>query len=32
VQQPDGHKFWKVVCNEHDIRSDGEYCGENDAQ
>jgi tubulin beta len=26
-------KFWEVVvCDEHGIGSDGEYCGDNDAQ
>jgi tubulin beta len=27
-----GTKFWKVVCDEHGIGGDGEYCGDNDAQ
>jgi tubulin beta len=26
-----GTKFWKVVCDEHGIGGDGEYC-DNDAQ
>jgi tubulin beta len=26
-----GTKFWEVVCDEHGIGSDGEYCGDNDA-
>jgi tubulin beta len=25
-------KFWEVVCDEHCIGGDGEYCGDNDAQ
>ena len=27
-----GTKFWEVVCDEHGIGGDGEYCGDNDAQ
>jgi tubulin beta len=27
-----GTKFWEVVCDEHGIGGDGEYCGGNDAQ
>jgi tubulin beta len=27
-----GTKFWEVVCDEHGIRGDGEYCGGNDTQ
>jgi hypothetical protein len=27
-----GTKFWKIVCDEHGIGGDGEYCGDNDAQ
>jgi tubulin beta len=27
-----GTDFWKVVCDEHGIGSDCEYCGDNDAQ
>ena len=27
-----GKKFWEVVCGEHGIGGDGEYCGDNDAQ
>jgi tubulin beta len=27
-----GTKFWKVVCHEHCIGGDDEYCGDNDAQ
>jgi tubulin beta len=27
-----GNKFWEVVCDEHGIGGDGEYCGDNDAQ
>jgi tubulin beta len=27
-----GTKFLKVVCDEHGIGGDGEYCGDNDAQ
>jgi tubulin beta len=26
-----GAKFLEVVCGEHCISSDGEYCGDNDA-
>jgi len=25
-------KFWEVVCDEHGIDGNGEYCGDNDAQ
>jgi tubulin beta len=25
-------KFWELVCDEHGIDGDGEYCGGNDAQ
>ena len=25
-------EFWEVVCDEHGIGGDGEYCGDNDAQ
>jgi hypothetical protein len=24
-----GIKFWEVVCDEHGIGGDGEYCGDN---
>ena len=27
-----GTEFLEVVCDEHDIGGDGEYCGDNDAQ
>jgi tubulin beta len=27
-----GTKCWEVVCDEHGIGGDGEYCGDNDAQ
>jgi hypothetical protein len=27
-----GTKFLKVMCDEHGIGGDGEYCGDNDAQ
>ena len=27
-----GTKFWEVVCDEHGLGGDGEYCGDNDAQ
>jgi tubulin beta len=27
-----GTKFLVVVCDEHGIGGDGEYCGDNDAQ
>jgi tubulin beta len=27
-----GTKFLEAVCDEHGIGSDGEYCGDNDAQ
>jgi tubulin beta len=27
-----GTKFWEVVCDEHGIGGDGEYCGDNDEQ
>jgi tubulin beta len=27
-----GTQFWEVLCDEHGIRGDGEYCGDNDAQ
>jgi tubulin beta len=27
-----GTKFWELVCDEHVIGGDGEYCGDNDAQ
>jgi hypothetical protein len=27
-----GTKFWEVMCDEHDIGGNGEYCGDNDAQ
>jgi tubulin beta len=27
-----GTKYWEVVCDEHGIGGDGEYCGDNDAQ
>jgi tubulin beta len=27
-----GTKSWEVVCDEHGIGDDGEYCGDNDAQ
>jgi hypothetical protein len=27
-----GTRFWEVVCDEHGISGDGEYCGDNDAQ
>jgi tubulin beta len=27
-----GTKFWEVLCDEHGIGGDGEYCGDNDAQ
>jgi tubulin beta len=27
-----GTNFWEVVCEEHGIDGDGEYCGGNDAQ
>jgi tubulin beta len=26
-----GTKFWEVVCDEHGIGGEGEYCGEDDA-
>jgi len=27
-----GKKFWEVLCDEHGIGGDGEYCGDIDAQ
>jgi tubulin beta len=27
-----GSEFWEMVCDEHSIGGDGEYCGDNDAQ
>jgi tubulin beta len=27
-----GTEFWEIFCDEHGIRGDGEYCGDNDAQ
>jgi tubulin beta len=27
-----GTKFWKLLCDEHCIGGDGEYCGNNDKQ
>jgi hypothetical protein len=27
-----GTKFWEVVCDEHGIRGDCVYCGDNDEQ
>jgi hypothetical protein len=27
-----GTRYWEVVCNEHGICGDGEYCGDNDAK
>jgi tubulin beta len=26
-----GTKFWEVVCSEHGLGGNGEYCGDNDA-
>jgi tubulin beta len=27
-----GTEFWEVICDEHGIGGDGEYCADNDPQ